>query len=55
MPGMALTSRQMQRLWHLDAARCDAVIESLVTSGFLKCRPDHHYVRAYDGQGPWRP
>ena len=54
MPDMALTSRQMQRLWQLDAARCDAVIENLVTSGFLRCRPDHRYVRAYDGRGPWR-
>ena len=48
MPGMALTPTQMQRLWHIDGALCDAVIESLVTSGFLTRRSDRHYVRAHE-------
>ena len=30
MPGLKLTERQIQRLWSLDAALCDAVIESLI-------------------------
>ena len=45
MPGLKLTDRQIQRLWSLDAALCDAVIASLIAGRFLKHRPDDEYVR----------
>lgn len=45
MPGLALTAEQMRRLWLLDASLCDAVVSSLVESGFLWLRPDNRYAR----------
>ena len=45
MPGLALTRSQMLRLWHLDGAVCDEVVETLVASHFLRHRADHTYVR----------
>ena len=35
MPGLSLTFKQAMRLWHLDHARCQRVLEQLVSSGFL--------------------
>jgi hypothetical protein len=37
MPGLRLTGPQARRLWGLDAASCDALIEALVDAKFL-CR-----------------
>ena len=45
MPGLLLTKRQMRRLWLLDATLCDAVVDTLVASGFLRCRPNNTYAR----------
>ena len=45
IPGLRLTRPQIQRLWGLDAARCEAVIEALTEARFLLFR-DGHYVRA---------
>jgi hypothetical protein len=45
MPGLKLTERQIQRLWCLDAALCDAVIVSLLAGRFLKQTRDDAYVR----------
>jgi hypothetical protein len=45
MPGLTLTRWQMRRLWLLDASVCDAVVDELVASGFLRCRPDNTYAR----------
>lgn len=45
MPGLSLTRPQMLRLWHLDSSVCDAVVETLIASHFLRHRPDHKYVR----------
>jgi DNA-binding MarR family transcriptional regulator len=45
MPGMTLTRRQISRLWLLDPSLCDAVVDSLVRSGFLHRRPDDTYAR----------
>lgn len=36
MPGLLLSRRQAERLWNLDPATCDAVIASLLASGFLR-------------------
>lgn len=35
MPGLSLTFAQAMRLWHLDAASCRRVLDTLVSSGFL--------------------
>jgi hypothetical protein len=48
MPGLTLTRWQMRRLWRLDASLCDAVVEALVASHFLWCRPNHTYARVSD-------
>jgi hypothetical protein len=45
MPGLALTKGQMGRLWVLDAAACDTIVDALVTSGFLHKRDDCYFVR----------
>jgi hypothetical protein len=45
IPGLRLTRRQIQRLWGLDAALCEAVIEALTDARFLLFR-NGHYVRA---------
>ena len=48
MPGLTLTSWQMRRLWRLDASLCDAVVEALIASRFLCCRPNNTYARVSD-------
>jgi hypothetical protein len=35
MPGLRLTFGQAQRLWQLEAHVCEAVLERLVSEGFL--------------------
>jgi hypothetical protein len=35
MPGLRLTLRQAMRLWHLDAATCEAALRVLVEHQFL--------------------
>jgi hypothetical protein len=46
MPGLCLTRRQMRRLFVLDAGTCDAAVDELVRSGFLRFRADQTCVRA---------
>lgn len=46
MPGLSLTRWQMQRLWLLDAALCDAVIDKLVATHFLCPRTHDRYTRS---------
>ena len=36
MPGLHLTPPQARRLWGLDREACQAVIDALVASAFLK-------------------
>lgn len=36
MPGLQITLPQAARLWGLDVRSCEAVIDSLVRSDFLK-------------------
>ena len=45
MPGLLLTPLQMQRLWGLDARSLDAVLTTLVRTGFLVRRPTGNYGR----------
>jgi hypothetical protein len=35
MPGLRLTTPQACRLWNLDRARCEAVLQALLDEGFL--------------------
>jgi hypothetical protein len=37
MPGLRLNLPQAQRLWALDARRCEAVLKALVDGGVLAC------------------
>lgn len=45
-PGLALTRRQIQRLWALDARTTDLLIESLLASGFLRRTQHNMFVRS---------
>jgi hypothetical protein len=36
MPGLHLTKPQVQRLWTLEPQVCDALLDALVASDFLK-------------------
>jgi hypothetical protein len=45
MPGLRLTSAQAQRLWGLDRASCEALLEALVEAKFLFQTRDGAFVR----------
>ena len=51
MPGLILTERQVRRLWSLDAASCDAVLEALIAAQFLRRTPTNAYARARVNSG----
>ena len=36
MPGLTLTLAQARRLWHLDEASCEQLLDALIDSGFLR-------------------
>ena len=44
MPGLQLTRPQICRLWGLEDATCDAVLERLLADGFLRRTPRDAYV-----------
>jgi hypothetical protein len=46
IPGLRLTKPQVQRLWALDPARCDALLETLIDVKFLTRTHGAQYVRA---------
>ena len=46
LPGLNLTGRQFGRMWSLDPALRDALLEELVNDGFLRQTPDGEYVLA---------
>jgi hypothetical protein len=46
MPGLRLTGRQAQRLWALDAATCDALLDMLESTHFLRRSPRGDYLLA---------
>ncbi len=46
MPGMALTKRQIRRLWGMDADLCDHLLDELVHDGFLRMDAHESYVRS---------
>jgi hypothetical protein len=46
MPGLRLTPQQAARLWHLDSARCQQIIDVLVGSAFLRWTSSGALVKA---------
>jgi hypothetical protein len=46
MPGLHLTKAQVQRLWGLDPAMCDAVMKHLEAIRFLRRTDTGAYVKA---------
>ncbi len=44
IPGMSLTKRQVQRLWGFDAPTCDALVDFLETTRFLRRTAKDTYV-----------
>jgi hypothetical protein len=46
IPGLTLTRTQVRRLWGLDDATCDVVLDALVESRFLKQTRNHCYLRS---------
>jgi hypothetical protein len=44
MPGLCLTRPQIQKLWGLDQPLCDAVIEALLASDFLRVTAQGAYM-----------
>jgi len=49
MPGLRLTKPQMERLWGLDPLRCEALLDALIDSRFLRRTGKDSYVRADAG------
>ena len=54
IPGLRLTSEQIQRLWGLHRDVCAAVLEDLLHQQFLRLTADGHYVRAGSSAGARR-
>jgi hypothetical protein len=46
MPGLRLTGRQAQRLWALDSATCDTLLDMLESTHFLRRSPRGDYMLA---------
>ena len=46
MPGLHLSKRQAQRLWGLDAERCQSLLDTLESSHYLKRTEKDMYIRA---------
>lgn len=45
-PGLHLTCAQAQRLWNLDTATCETLLETLVNTRFLRRSRNGGYVLA---------
>ena len=46
MPGLHLTKPQVRRLWGLDPVTCDALLDALETTRFLRRTSRNGYVLA---------
>jgi hypothetical protein len=44
MPGLSLTKRQAQRLWGLDQATCDVLLEALEAARVVRRTAMNEYV-----------
>jgi hypothetical protein len=49
MPGLRLTSAQVQRLCGIERAACERVLQELVDAKFLCVKPDGQYARLTEG------
>ena len=49
MPGMRLTTEQAMRLWSLDRATCEGVLDELVAVRFLERDGFGRYKKAHAG------
>ena len=49
MPGLRLTSEQVQRLCGVERMVCQRVLDTLVDAKFLSRKPDGAYARLTDG------
>jgi hypothetical protein len=50
MPGLRLTSDQVQRLCGVERTVCQLVLDSLVDAKFLCVKSDRAYARVTDGE-----
>jgi hypothetical protein len=50
MPGLSLTVRQAERLWHLPQRECEQLLGVLVDAGFLARTAGNAFVRAGSGR-----
>jgi len=50
MPGISLTSEQVQRLCGVDRTICQMVLNALVNEKFLAAKSDGQYARRTDGE-----
>ena len=55
MPGLRLTSEQVQRLCGIEHTMCQMVLDGLVAANFLRLTTVRHYARATDGHAPRQP
>lgn len=46
MPGLRLTAQQAGRLWGLEPAHCQMLLDALVTSGYLRRTAQEAFVLA---------
>ena len=46
MPDLQLTKPQIERLWTLEPQMCDALLDALVATHFLRKTPQEVYVLA---------
>ena len=46
IPGLNLTRPQVERLWGLDPATSEALLDELIAAGFLRLTETNGYVRA---------
>jgi len=55
MPGLRLTPAQAQRLWGLDRAVCDQLLEALVKAKFLSQTRDGSFIKTDGGPSRFAP
>jgi DNA-binding GntR family transcriptional regulator len=53
MPGLRLTSQQVQRLCGIERTVCQMVLDSLVDEKFLCVKSNGHYALSTDGEIPY--
>jgi hypothetical protein len=54
MPGMRLTTAQVQRLCGIEQTMCTLLLDVLVEAQFLTLKSDGTYVRLTEGRSPLR-